>query len=59
MISRQVEESLRRKDTAAALAWCYDNKSKLRKGRSKLELFLRQQEFVELIRADRRMEAVM
>ncbi|XP_043217560.1 E3 ubiquitin-protein transferase MAEA-like isoform X2 [Amphibalanus amphitrite] len=59
LVASQVENSLRRKDTGPALAWCYDNKSKLRKGRSKLELRLRQQEFIELVRAERRIEAVM
>ncbi|XP_037078066.1 E3 ubiquitin-protein transferase MAEA-like isoform X3 [Pollicipes pollicipes] len=59
LVAKEVEESLLRKDTGPALAWCHDNKSKLRKSRSKLELYLRQQEFVELVKADRRMEAVL
>jgi len=59
LVAKEVEESLRRRDTGPALAWCHDNKSKLRKNHSKLELYLRQQEFVELVKADRRMEAVL
>lgn len=58
LVSRQVEESLRRKETAKCLSWCYDNKTKLRKLHSTLEFNLRQQEFIELIRANKRMEGV-
>lgn len=58
LVSRQVEESLLRRETAKCLTWCYDNKSKLRKIRSSLEFNLRQQEFVELIRQNRRLDAV-
>lgn len=38
--------------------WCYENKSKLRKIRSTLELEIRVQEFIELVRTGRRTEAV-
>ncbi len=38
--------------------WCYENKSKLRKIRSTLELEIRVQEFIELVRKGRRNEAV-
>lgn len=57
-ISKEVEESLLHKDTSKCLNWCYDNKSKLRKLKSSLEFNLRQQEFIELVRNDRRMDAV-
>ena len=30
-MSRQVEEALERRDSGPCLAWCYENKSKLRK----------------------------
>lgn len=33
LTSREVEESLLRRETAPCLAWCYDNKSKLRKNK--------------------------
>ena len=38
---------------------CHDNKSKLRKLKSTLEFNVRLQEFVELIKSDRKMEAVL
>ncbi|GFT10194.1 e3 ubiquitin-protein transferase MAEA [Nephila pilipes] len=58
LISKDVEESLLRHETANCLNWCYDNKSKLRKLKSTLEFNLRQQEFIELIRQDLRIEAI-
>ncbi|KAK7109494.1 E3 ubiquitin-protein transferase MAEA-like isoform X2 [Littorina saxatilis] len=58
MTSREVEESLKRKETAACLAWCYENRSKLRKFKSTLEFNIRKQEFVELIRNGSGLEAV-
>lgn len=59
LVAKQVNDSLLRHETGAAIAWCHDNKSKLRKNKSKLELYLRQQEFIELIKAGRRLEAVI
>jgi len=56
--AKEVEESLRRHETNRMVAWCYENKSKLRKLRSTLELEIRVQEFVELVRKGRRFEAV-
>lgn len=56
--TREVEEDLRLHRTAKCIAWCGDNKSKLRKINSTIEFQLRVQEFVELIRADRRLDAV-
>ncbi|XP_054168790.1 E3 ubiquitin-protein transferase MAEA-like isoform X2 [Oppia nitens] len=58
LISRQVEDSLRARETSRCLSWCHDNKSKLRKIKSTLEIKLRQQEFIELVRKNRRLEAV-
>ncbi|RWS17478.1 macrophage erythroblast attacher-like protein [Dinothrombium tinctorium] len=58
LVSRQVEESLSRKETACCLNWCHDNKSKLRKMKSSLEFNIRQQEFIELLRNNQRLEAV-
>ncbi|KAI2657194.1 E3 ubiquitin-protein transferase MAEA [Labeo rohita] len=54
----EVEESLERQETATCLAWCHDNKSRLRKMKSCLEFSLRIQEFIELIRQNKRMDAV-
>jgi len=58
LVSRRVEESLRKRETSKCLAWCNDNKSKLRKLHSTLEFNLRQQEFIEFIRQGKRMEGV-
>ncbi|KAK7508633.1 hypothetical protein BaRGS_00000199 [Batillaria attramentaria] len=58
MTSREVEESLKRRETGPCLSWCYDNKSKLRKFKSNLEFNIRKQEFVELVRNGCRLEAV-
>ncbi|XP_023217599.1 macrophage erythroblast attacher-like [Centruroides sculpturatus] len=58
LVSKEVEESLADKDTSKCLNWCYDNKSKLRKLKSSLEFNLRQQEFIELVRKDHRIDAV-
>ncbi|XP_063222966.1 E3 ubiquitin-protein transferase MAEA [Bacillus rossius redtenbacheri] len=58
LVSREVECSLARRETAKCLAWCHDNRSKLRKLKSTMEFNLRIQEFVELVRADRRVDAV-
>jgi macrophage erythroblast attacher len=58
LTSREVERSLSNHETTKCLLWCHDNKSKLRKLKSNMEFNLRIQEFVELIRTDRRMDAV-
>ncbi|WAR22456.1 MAEA-like protein [Mya arenaria] len=58
MNSKAVEESLINHETAPCLAWCYENKSKLRKLKSSLEFKLRQQEFIEMIRSNCRLDAV-
>ncbi|KAF9597095.1 hypothetical protein IFM89_015759, partial [Coptis chinensis] len=46
--AKKVIDALHNKDVAPALAWCADNKSRLKKSKSKLEFQLRLQEFVEL-----------
>ncbi|EDO31713.1 predicted protein [Nematostella vectensis] len=58
LVSRQVEESLQQEDSGPCLAWCYDNKSKLRKLKSTLEFNVRMQEYVELVRKGDKLEAV-
>ena len=45
-------------NTGPCLAWCHDNRSKLRRLRSTLEYRVRLQDFVELVRQERRMDAV-
>ena len=58
LVAKDVEEALSRKDVAKCLAWCHDNKSKLRKMRSRLEFDVRLQEFIELIKVGKKMDAV-
>ncbi|XP_060829339.1 E3 ubiquitin-protein transferase MAEA [Bombus pascuorum] len=58
MVSREVETSLANHETARCVGWCYDNRSKLRKLGSTMEFNLRVQEFIELVRQDRRLDAV-
>ncbi|KAI4461599.1 macrophage erythroblast attacher-related [Holotrichia oblita] len=58
LTSREVEKSLANRETSKCLTWCHDNRSKLRKLKSNMEFNLRIQEFVELIRSDRRIDAI-
>lgn len=58
MVSREVEKSLANHETARCIGWCHDNRSKLRKLGSTMEFNLRVQEFIELVRSDRRLDAV-
>ena len=55
---KEIIESLKNKETSKCLAWCNENKSKLKKINSNLEFALRQQEFIELVRVQRCVEAV-
>ncbi|XP_024383272.1 protein MAEA homolog [Physcomitrium patens] len=57
--ARKVIEALRNRDCTEALTWCSENKSKLKKSKSKFEFKLRLQEFIELVRAERMMDAIM
>uniref|UniRef100_A0A914X0L4 E3 ubiquitin-protein transferase MAEA n=1 Tax=Plectus sambesii TaxID=2011161 RepID=A0A914X0L4_9BILA len=56
--AKDVYESLGRHELDKCLEWAHDNKSKLRRLKSRLELAVRTQEFVELVRAERRRDAV-
>ena len=58
LVAKDVEEALTRQDTSKCLAWCHDNKSKLRKMKSTLEFNVRLQEFIELIKRREKLEAV-
>lgn len=58
MVSREVEISLANHETTRCLGWCHDNRSKLRKLGSTMEFELRVQEFIELVRDERRLDAV-
>lgn len=55
---RDLESSLRKQSTAECLAWCSENKSRLRKIKSRFEWELRLQNFITLIKEDKRMEAM-
>jgi len=56
--SRKVIEGLTRHDCSEALQWCADNRSKLKKVKSNLEFSLRIQEFIELVRAQKLVQAI-
>lgn len=48
--ARRVADALRARDAAPALAWCGEQRARLKKAKSPLEFKLRLQEFVELLR---------
>ncbi|CAJ2631102.1 unnamed protein product [Trifolium pratense] len=56
--AKKVIDALQNKDAAPALAWCAENKSRLKKSKSKLEFQLRLQEFIEFVRADNNLRAI-
>lgn len=58
LAARKIEQALHDEDTAPCLAWCHNNKTKLKKMNSTLEFNLRLQQFVELIKSEKRQEAV-
>ncbi|KAK1432040.1 hypothetical protein QVD17_08929 [Tagetes erecta] len=57
--AKKVIDALSNKEVAPALAWCADNKSRLKKVKSKFEFQLRLQEFIELVRSENNVQAVM
>jgi len=54
----ELEEDLGCQKTQKCLAWCNQNTSRLRKIKSRFEWEIRLQDFIELIRANKRSEAV-
>ena len=58
VVCQRVEEALRNRETGPCVEWCHDNRSKLRRMKSTLEFQVRLQDFIELVREDRRMEAI-
>ncbi|XP_058182396.1 protein MAEA homolog [Rhododendron vialii] len=56
--AKKVIDALQNKEVAPALAWCTDNKSRLKKSKSKFEFQLRLQEFIELVRAENNLRAI-
>ncbi|KAI0822927.1 CTLH/CRA C-terminal to lish motif domain-containing protein [Trametes gibbosa] len=55
---RRIEDALNRKSCTEALAWCSENKAALRKLKNTLEFDLRLQEYIELARARKTVEAM-
>ncbi|XP_060186334.1 protein MAEA homolog [Lycium barbarum] len=56
--AKKVIDALQNKEVTPALAWCADNKTRLKKSKSKFEFQLRLQEFIELVRAENMMRAI-
>ncbi|XP_030462206.2 protein MAEA homolog [Syzygium oleosum] len=56
--AKKVIDALQNKEVGPALAWCSENKSRLKKSKSIFEFQLRLQEFVELVRAENSMRAI-
>lgn len=56
--ARNVEQSLEAKSLDLCLAWCHDNRSRLRKLNSNFEFSLHLQQFIELVRQNENMAAV-
>lgn len=58
LASRAALAALRARDCEPALAWCAEHRAKLKKAGSTLELQLRLQQFVELVRGGRAVDAL-
>ena len=58
LVCQRVEEALKVHDTAPCLAYCHENRSKLRRLKSTLEFQVRLQDFIELVRSGKKMEAI-
>ncbi|CAF2504155.1 unnamed protein product [Rotaria sp. Silwood2] len=59
LAGREIEESLIRRDVSKCLAWFNENKTKLKKNGSTLDFCIHLQEFIELVRNNRRSEAIV
>ncbi len=57
--AEQIRSALRQHDCGPALIWCTENRSRLKKMKSKLEFKLRVQEFVERVRCKNKMDAIL
>ncbi|MBA0841570.1 hypothetical protein Goarm_004056 [Gossypium armourianum] len=57
--AKKVVDALKNQEVGPALAWCAENKSRLKKSKSKFEFQLRLQEFIELVRAENYMRAIL
>ena len=56
--SRKAIDGLKAKNCTEALNWCSEHRSKLKKLNNTFEFELRLQEFIELVRADKRQQAI-
>uniref|UniRef100_A0A804PXI9 Macrophage erythroblast attacher n=1 Tax=Zea mays TaxID=4577 RepID=A0A804PXI9_MAIZE len=56
--AKRVIDSLQNNEVSPALAWCAENKSRLKKSKSKLEFLLRLQEFVEFVKVKNFIQAI-
>ncbi|KAF4382274.1 protein MAEA homolog isoform X2 [Cannabis sativa] len=56
--AKKVIDALQNKEVTPALVWCAENKSRLKKFKSKFEFQLRLQEFIELVRAENNLRAI-
>lgn len=56
--AKRVIVSLQNKEVGPALAWCVENKSRLKKFKSRFEFLLRHQEFIELVRLNESLKAI-
>ncbi|KAJ7537745.1 hypothetical protein O6H91_11G020300 [Diphasiastrum complanatum] len=57
--ARKVIDALHSRDCSEALQWCSENKTKLKKNKSIFEFKLRLQEFIEMVRSEKMMDAIM
>ncbi|XP_064383762.1 E3 ubiquitin-protein transferase MAEA-like [Halichondria panicea] len=58
LVCQSVEEGLKRRDTGPCLDYCHEHRSKLRRIKSQLEFQVRLQDFIELVRSEKRVEAI-
>ena len=58
LVCQRVEEALRVHDTGPCLLYCHENRSKLRRLKSSLEFQVRLQDFIELVRSNKRADAI-
>ncbi|TMW63642.1 hypothetical protein Poli38472_002583 [Pythium oligandrum] len=56
---RSILNDLHARNVVTAIEWCVSNASRLRRLQSRLEFQLRLQEFIELVRSDKKLEAIM
>lgn len=55
---RSILADLQAHNTSTAIKWCSHNGSRLRRLQSPLEFYLRLQEYIELVRSNKKMEAI-